>query len=46
VHSTGLASHVMGPWYLNAAKTNLFPNYPANQAVKWRFPRTPVIPTT
>ncbi|MBE2287402.1 MAG: sulfatase-like hydrolase/transferase [Prosthecobacter sp.] len=46
VHSTGLASHIMGPWYLNAAKTNLFPNYPANQAVKWRFPRTPVIPTT
>lgn len=46
VHSTGLASHIMGPWYLNAAKTNLFPNYPANQAVKWRFPRTPTIPTT
>lgn len=46
IHSTGLASHVMGPWYLNAAKTNLFPNYPANQSVKWRFPRTPVIPTT
>ncbi len=46
VHSTGLASHIMGPWYLNAAKTNLFPNYPANQAVKWRFPRTPSIPAT
>lgn len=46
VHSTGLASHIMGPWYLNAAKTNLFPNYPANQAVKWRFPRTPSISTT
>ena len=46
IHSTGLASHIMGPWYLNAAKTNLFPNYPANQAVKWRFPRTPVIPAT
>ncbi len=46
IHSTGLASHIMGPWYLNAAKTNLFPNYPSNTAVKWRFPRTPVIPTT
>lgn len=46
IHSTGLASHVMGPWYLNAARTNLFPNYPANQAVKWRFPRSPVIPAT
>lgn len=46
IHSTGLASHLMGPWYLNAAKTNLFPNYPSNTAVKWRFPRTPTIPTT
>ena len=46
VHSTGLASHIMGPWYLDAAKTNLFPNYPANQAAKWRFPRAPVIPAT
>jgi arylsulfatase A-like enzyme len=46
IHSTGLASHIMGPWYLNAAKTNLFPNYPSNTVVKWRFPRTPVIPTT
>jgi arylsulfatase A-like enzyme len=46
IHSTGLASHIMGPWYLNAAKTNLFPNYPSNTVAKWRFPRTPVIPTT
>ena len=46
IHSTGLASHIMGPWYLNAAKTNLFPNYPSNTVVKWRFPRTPTIPTT
>jgi hypothetical protein len=46
IHSTGLASHLMGPWYLNATKTNLFPNYPANTAVKYRIPRTPVIPAT
>jgi hypothetical protein len=46
IHTTGLASHTMGPWYLNAAKTNLFPNYPSNTAVKFRFPRVPVIPTT
>jgi arylsulfatase A-like enzyme len=46
IHTTGLASHIMGPWYLNAAKTNLFPNYPANTAVKYRVPRTPAIPTT
>jgi hypothetical protein len=36
----------MGPWYLNAAKTNLFPNYPSNTARIYRFPRTPTIPGT
>ena len=46
VHTTGLGSHLMGPWYLNAAKTNLFPNYPSNTAATYRFPRTPVIPTS
>lgn len=46
IRSTGLASHVMGPWYLNAAKTNLFPNYPSNRAVLYRIPRVPVIPAT
>ena len=46
IRSTGLASHVMGPWYLNEAKTNLFPNYPSNRAVLYRIPRVPVIPAT
>ncbi len=46
IHTTGLASHIMGPWYLNAAKTNLFPNYPSNTARIYRFPRTPTIPGT
>ena len=46
IHTSGLASHIMGPWYLNAAKTNLFPNYPSNTATTFRFPRTPVIPAT
>lgn len=46
IHTTGLASHIMGPWYLNAGKTTLFPNYPGNTASIHRFPRTPVIPTT
>jgi len=46
IHTTGLASYVMGPWYLNAAKTNLFPNYPSNTGTKHRFPRVPAIPTT
>ena len=44
LRSTGLASHPMGPWYLNEAKTNLFPNYPANTGVIYRIPRTPIVP--
>jgi hypothetical protein len=39
IRSTGLASYIMGPWHLNAAKTNLFPNYPANTATIYRRPR-------
>ncbi len=46
IHTTGLGSHVMGPWYLNAAKTNLFPNYPSNTAAMFRFPRLPAVPVT
>ena len=47
VRSTGLGTHIMGPWYLNEARTNLFPNYPANQAVIYRIPRDPgAVPTT
>jgi len=45
VRATGLASHIMGPWYLNAAKTLTFPNFPANNAKIYRIPRTSVIPT-
>ncbi|MFV1995853.1 MAG: YHYH protein, partial [Verrucomicrobiales bacterium] len=44
IRATGLGFHTMGPWYLNAAKTNLFPNYPSNRGVIYRFPRVPVIP--
>ena len=40
------AATSMGPWYLNAAKTNLFPNYPSNTAAMFRFPRVPAIPAT
>jgi arylsulfatase A-like enzyme len=47
IHTTGLGSHIMGPWYLNAAQTNLFPNYPSNTAVTYRLPRVPAaIPAT
>lgn len=42
VTTSGLASHYLGPWYLNAAKTTLFPNLPRNQRALDRIPRTPV----
>ncbi len=45
IRSSGLGSHVMGPWYLDANKTQLFPNYPANTKTLYRFPRTPAIAT-
>ncbi|MGZ0707730.1 sulfatase-like hydrolase/transferase [Coraliomargarita sp. W4R53] len=46
IRSTNLAGYIMGPWYGNLARTNLFPNYPAIQADMYRFPRTPTDPTT
>jgi len=46
IRSTGLGSFVMGPWYLNAAHTTLFPNYPINQKTLFRIPRSPSVPTT
>ena len=46
IRSSGLGSHVMGPWYLNAAHTQAFPNYPTNEHVLYRIPRTPTVPTT
>ena len=46
LRSSGLGTHVMGPWYGNAAHTQAFPSYPANMGVLYRIPRTPTIPTT
>jgi hypothetical protein len=46
LRSSGLGTHVMGPWYGNAARTQNFPNFPANTGVLYRIPRTPTIPTT
>ena len=46
IRTTGLAGHIMGPWYLDAAKTSNFPNFPSNTAKIYRIPRTPTIPTT
>jgi len=44
IRTTGLATHIMGPWYLNAGKTQNFPNFPSNTAKTYRIPRSPVIP--
>src|ERR1043165_6842880 len=41
LRSTGMGSHIMGPWYLNAGHTMNFPNFPTNQHALYRFPRSP-----
>lgn len=46
VRSTGLGSHVMGPWYMTSARTTVFVNLPANQKMIYRFPRTATAATT
>lgn len=46
VRSTGLGSHVMGPWYLDAAHTQAFPNMPVNTKTLYRIPRTPSVPVS
>jgi len=43
IRSTGLGTHVMGPWYLNAGHTMLFPNLPKNTATLYRIPRAPTV---
>ena len=46
IRATGLAGHIMGPWYLDAAKTSNFPNFPSNTAKIYRIPRVPAIPAS
>jgi len=46
VNAAGLPSHIMGPWYLDAAKTQAFPNYPTNQNTISKFPITPAVAGT
>jgi len=46
IRTTGLGSFVMGPWYLNAAHTQMFPNWPVNQKALYRIPRHPLAPAT
>jgi hypothetical protein len=43
---SGLASHMMGPWYNNTAKSAPFVNLPTNQNAISRIPLTPVAATT
>jgi hypothetical protein len=46
LRTTGLGTHVMGPWYGNLARTQDFPSFPTNAGVLVRIPRSPVIPAT
>ena len=46
IRTTGLGFHNMGPWYLDANKSQLFPNLPGNTATIWRFSRTPTAATS
>ena len=41
VRSTGLGSHVMGPWYGDWQHYRGFPNLPVDQHLIYRFPRHP-----
>lgn len=44
IRTPNLGFHIMGPWYGETG--NLFPNYPSNRAVIYRFPRTVTIPAS
>jgi hypothetical protein len=46
ITSSGLGSHIMGPWYNDATRTTAFVNLPVNQKRIFRIPRTPAIPAT
>jgi arylsulfatase A-like enzyme len=41
VKGSGLPHYTMGPWYFNAAKTQLFVNYPNKWEMLTRLPRRP-----
>lgn len=46
VQAPDLASYVMGPWFNNTAQTVVFPNYPKDQNLIFKIPRTPVQATS
>ena len=41
ITTTGLGGHVMGPWFLDEAKTQNFPSFPSNINTTLRIPRNP-----
>jgi YHYH protein len=41
IRSSGLGSHVMGPWYIDPQHWRAFPNLPTDQHLLLRFPRNP-----
>ena len=45
VNASGLASHVMGPWFDPLQTGGVFGNFPSNQNVQVQLPRTPSIAT-
>ena len=45
IRSTGLASHIMGPWYLDSQHRRVFPNLPTDQHFIFCVPRHPVVQT-
>ena len=46
VRTTGLAGYVMGAWYTAADHANLLQQYPINQKLLYRIPRTNTVPAT
>jgi hypothetical protein len=43
VRASGLGSHIMGPWYFDAQKTQVFAPWPINQKSLFRIPRVPTV---
>jgi hypothetical protein len=46
IRSTGLGSHVMGPWYQDLQHRFFFPNLPLDQHFIFAIPRHPAVQTT
>ncbi|MCX6609125.1 MAG: YHYH protein [Acidobacteria bacterium] len=46
INASGLASHVIGPWFDPLMNGGNFSNYPKNQNYQLMFPRTPAPATT